>query len=97
MTPAELLPGRYIINYGVPNPLTCRHKHACLCHGEPPAKKADARPNEKAYIKKKQDLEHEFLGICGRLSLALRSYPEASDALDRLIAEFRERYPDGSP
>ncbi len=93
MTPADFLPGRYIVNYDVPNPLTCRHKHACACHGEPPPRKADPKPKEKEYVELKRKLEFEFIDLAGRLSFALRPFPEARAAIDEVIDAFRERHP----
>lgn len=88
--PADFLPARYVINYDVPSPLTCRHRHTCACHGKagPSPKSAEKEPSET-----RRKLETEFLDIAGRIALALHQYPEARAAVDRIVAEYRERHP----
>ncbi len=67
------------------------------CRGEPPKAAKPKRPAQEEYETLKKNLCWQFRQICGSLALELQPDSEARQALDRVVAEFRARYPDVPP
>lgn len=88
---APRLPGRYIIHRHVASPLTCRHKYRCACHPQPAAPKPE---NLSAKVEQAVNakLDLHVIEVAGLVARALETFPDAREAVDRTISEFRSRH-----